>query len=208
MRVRVSCLVGLAAIALAASCDQNPSAPTSHGTSGTGTSPTVNAPPSSSASSGATTAAIAGGSERPVTMQDACDPDTFNAAIGPGTCVRNGGVPFDKFLALLQQHGSAGAWHFSPTNTTARVGQTFVAINRGGETHTFTEVAAFGGGIVPALNQAIGLTTVAPECTKLESDDFVPAGGTYQEALTTSGSKKFQCCIHPWMHMEARVTDK
>jgi hypothetical protein len=209
MRVRVSCLVGLAAIALVASCDHNPSAPTSSGTSGMGSSPTVNAPPSSSTSSGATTAAIVGGSERPVTMQDACDPDTFNAAVGPGTCVRNGGgLRFDQFITLLQQHGSVGAWRFSPPTTTARVGQTIVAFNRGGEVHTFTEVAAFAGGIVPELNAAIGLTTVAPECTNLAPNDIVPPGGTDREPLTSSGTKKFMCCIHPWMRMEARVTDK
>jgi hypothetical protein len=203
MRLRVLCL---AAVALSASCEQNPSKPTSPGSSAMGSSPAVNAPASNAAGANATTAAIAGGSERPITMQDACDPDTFNAVIGPGTCVHNGGVRFDNFLAQLRQHGSVGAWHFAPGTTTAKVGQTFVAINRGGETHTFTEVAAFGGGIVPVLNQAIGETTVAPECTHLEPDDFVRAGGTYREPLNESGTKKFMCCIHPWMRLEARVT--
>ncbi len=205
MRMRVLCL---AVVALSASCDQNPSKPTSPGSSAMGSSPpitssTSNAPPSSTAS--ATTTSIVGGAERIVSMQDACDPTTFNAVIGPGTCVRNGGVRFDTFLAQLEQHGSAGAWHFSPMNTTAKVGQTFVAVNRGGEVHTFTEVAVYGGGIVPVLNQAIGETTVAPECTQLESDDFVPPGATYREPLNQSGTKKFMCCIHPWMRMEARV---
>jgi len=205
MRIRVLCL---AVVALSASCDQNPSKPTSPGSSAMGSSPSVSAPTSnaSPSTSSATTAAIVGGAERIVSMQDACDPDTFNAVIGPGTCVRNGGVRFDNFLAQLQQHGSAGAWHFAPGTTTVKVGQTFVAVNRGGETHTFTEVAAYGGGIVPVLNQAIGETTVAPECTQLEPDDFVPPGGTYREPLNESGTKKFQCCIHPWMHLDARVT--
>jgi hypothetical protein len=36
---------------------------------------------------------------RTVHINDQCDPATFNAAIGPGTCTgQNGGVPFDVFL--------------------------------------------------------------------------------------------------------------
>ena len=89
-------------------------------------------------------------------MMDACDPDTFNApppaGIGPGTCVRSGGVQFATFLEQLGKHGTIGAWHFAPPDTSAAIGQVFVAMNRGGETHTFTEVETFGGGIVPPLN--------------------------------------------------------
>jgi hypothetical protein len=44
---------------------------------------------------------IAGGEQRRVQMQDACDPESFNAAIGPGTCIRQGGVQFGKFITLL-----------------------------------------------------------------------------------------------------------
>src|SRR5437867_3417765 len=96
-------------------------------------------------------------SERLVTVKDACDPTTFNAIVGPGTCVRPGGVRFDDFIAELKREGKAGAWHFGPSTTTAQLGQTLVAINRGGEVHTFTHVEAFGGGIVPALNALAGV---------------------------------------------------
>src|SRR5690242_1018740 len=152
MRRRV--LVLLAATALAASCDRGPSAPTPPSTVG---SPSSSGLSASTGASSATTQAIAGGLERPITMMDACDPDTFNAAIGPGTCVRPGGTPFDQFIAQLERNQRAGAWDFMPgETTTVKVGQTLVAINRGGETHTFTEVKAFGGGIVPILNQLSG----------------------------------------------------
>ena len=204
MRRRV--LVVLAATALAASCDQSPSAPTT-ASSAMG-SPTSASIPASNGGSTATTQSIAGGLERPITMMDACDPDTFNATIGPGTCVRSGGTTFDKFIAQLEAHQRAGAWDFMPGQTSAKVGQTFVAINRGGETHTFTEVKAFGGGVVPILNQLSGTPTVAPECQTLEPDDFVPAGSTYRETLNEPGTRKFQCCIHPWMRLEARVAEK
>ena len=142
---------------------------------------------------------------RNISLFDACDPTTFNAALGAGTCVRNGGMTFDQFLAELRAHGSVGAWHMTPTNLTVGVGQTLFVTNRGGEEHTFTEVEEFGGGIVPLLNQLSGNTEVAPECTELEDDDFVPAGGTYTEEEDEEGVEKYQCCIHPWMRMTLRI---
>ena len=62
-------------------------------------------------------------SERLVSMKDACDPTTFNAVLGPGACVRSGGVRFDKFIAALQRRGEVGAWHFAPSTTTAHRGR-------------------------------------------------------------------------------------
>ena len=35
---------------------------------------------------------------------------------------------------------------------------------------------------------------------------FVPPRGTYREEISHSGTVKFQCCIHPWMRLEARVS--
>jgi plastocyanin len=200
-------LVVLAATALVASCEQNPAAPTAASSTPTGSSP-ASSLPTSNVGPTTTTAAIVGGLERPITIQDACDPTTFNAVIGPGTCLRPGGTTFDQFIAQLERNQRAGAWDFMPGTTTAKLGQTFVAINRGGEVHTFTEVQAFGGGIVPVLNQLSGNPNVAPECKTLEPDDFVAPGGTYRETLHASGTVKFMCCIHPWMRLEARVTDK
>jgi hypothetical protein len=139
---------------------------------------------------------------------DACDPETFNAALGPGTCVRSGGIVFNKFLELLRRNGSVGPWHFAPTTTTMRVGQLLVADNRGGETHTFTEVEDFGGGIVPILNQLTGLTTVAPECQQLAQGDFLAPGASSSEEEEEVGIEKYQCCIHPWMRAEIRITEK
>jgi hypothetical protein len=37
----------------------------------------------------------------------------------------------------------------------------------------------------------------------LEADDFVAPGGTYRETVDHAGHLKFQCCIHPWMRLEA-----
>jgi hypothetical protein len=135
-----------------------------------------------------------------VTMMDACDPTTFNVAVGPGTCVRRkGGVTFDKFIAQLIRNQKAGAWHNAPPELTAREGQTLRAINRGGEVHTFTRVSAYGGGIVPDLNQLLGNPPVADGCTQLAPGDFVPPGGTDDAVVDGASVQRFMCCIHPWM---------
>src|SRR5829696_6103830 len=66
---------------------------------------------------------IAGGEQRRVQMLDACDPESFNTAIGPGTCIRQGGLDFAKFISLLGRHQKVGAWHFAPATLHVRVGQ-------------------------------------------------------------------------------------
>jgi hypothetical protein len=121
-----------------------------------------------------------------ILMMDACDPETFNAAIGPGTCVRQGGVRFERFLRLLGQHQSVGPWRFAPATIHARVGQTLHAVNHGGEVHTFTEVEEFGGGIIPDLNDLAGTPIPAPECLALTGADFVPPGGTHTDEVEES----------------------
>jgi hypothetical protein len=80
-----------------------------------------------------------------------------------------------------------------------------MVINKGGEARTFTEVAEFGGGIVPSLNQLAHVPQMAPECGALEADDFVAPGATYREGVQHAGTLKFQCCIHPWMRLEAQA---
>jgi plastocyanin len=141
--------------------------------------------------------------ERRITMMDACDGPTFNAAIGPGTCARDHGVSFSEFVAQLTAHQFAGAWHNAPSQTDARLGDSLVAYNNGGEVHTFTRVASFGGGVVPFLNDLSGTPTVAPECTA--ETQFVPPGGTDTDSLNQTGELKFQCCIHPWMRTTVMV---
>ena len=152
--------------------------------------------------------AAKGESQHVVTMFDACDPETFNAELGDGTCTRSGGVRFASFIEQLGKHHSIGAWHFAPPEVTMRVGQTLVATNRGGETHTFTEVEEFGGGIVPLLNQLTGVTNVAPECSQLTGGDFVAPGASFSEKEEDAGVEKYQCCIHPWMRAEVRISQK
>jgi len=206
-------VASIVALALTVGCERSPSS--TDGGGRTPLSPSAVAAHAAAPNPGVSSAAAAtpGLPDRTVTMMDACDPETFNApppaGVGPGTCSRSGGVTFANFLAQLGEHGSIGAWHFAPPNTSAKVGQVFVAVNQGGEVHTFTEVAKFGGGIVPPLNALSGNPIVAPECNALEQDDFVAPGATYRdEPLAAAGTARFQCCIHPWMRLEVKVQEK
>ena len=133
-----------------------------------------------------------------VLMSDACGP-SFNYAIGPGTCTRRGGTPFDVFIAQLQRNGFAGAWHNSPPQVHVDAGDSLTVENRGGETHTFTEVSQFGGGgIVPVLNEILFGTPNPPLFFDPNNVNPVPPGG--REAITpNTGTHLFICAIHPWM---------
>ncbi|MGH7604317.1 MAG: cupredoxin domain-containing protein [Gemmatimonadaceae bacterium] len=141
-----------------------------------------------------------------VSVQDECDPATFNAALGAGSCSRQGNVSFASFNNELQATQKVATWQFVPTALTIHVGQSIAAMNNGGEMHSFTEVAQFGGGIVPSLNQASGNSTETPECAALPAVDLIAAGQTFvTDAATTVGTKNYQCCIHPWMRATVTV---
>jgi hypothetical protein len=147
-------------------------------------------------------------SSRNVQILDDCDPATFNAAIGPGTCVKDGSTTFSEFIGQILAQGRAPAWRFAPDHLSLAAGGTLVAHNRGGEEHTFTEVANFGGGCISALNDLLGLTPVA-ECAGFPGGAFaatvVPAGGTEEAGPLAPGLRRFQCLIHPWQRTTVDV---
>ena len=143
-----------------------------------------------------------------VSMQDQCEPSSFNAALGAGTCTRQGTVTFAQFNTELNASHQVAAWRFVPPTLSIHVGQAITAMNDGGEVHTFTEVEQFGGGIVPSLNQASGNTVEAPECAQLTAADHVAAGATFTTDVATEvGTERYQCCIHPWMRAVVTVKD-
>jgi plastocyanin len=148
-----------------------------------------------------------------VRILDRCDGPTFNAnppaGVGPGTCSRKHGITFAHFIAELTKHMKVGPWRFEPDKVHARVGETLTAWNKGGETHTFTEVKAFGGGINATLNSLSGNPTEADECKNLAPGDFI-APGTKKgiETLDDEGTELYQCCIHPWMRATVIVKKK
>jgi plastocyanin len=136
---------------------------------------------------------------RTVQMLDNCDPVTFNAALGDGACVRTGGgLTFDKLVARMMADGEVKAWRFSPSHLKLVAGGTVTANNRGGETHSFTEVAAYGGSCFPEVNAILG-TTPVPECANpAVFDTFVLAGESRTTTPLGAGTHRFQCVIHPW----------
>jgi hypothetical protein len=174
---------------------------------------------------GSSVVSNATGVSRPIMLHDDCDPATFNAAAGPGTCVGSGKTTFDKFIAQLTQHQTAFLWFFAPGQSAVPVGQMLKLGNTGGETHTFTKVAEFGGGFIIPLNLLSGNPVPRPECTtgvavgpvmlqpqpESPTNIFVEAGTV--EDGPTAGSAilpvgktvKFMCCIHPWMRTEITV---
>ena len=141
-------------------------------------------------------------------------PASFNPSIGPGTCIGEGRTTFDEFIAQLVDNGNAPKWRFSRDRFGLGAGGSLSIVNEGGEFHTFTEVAAFGGGCISVLNDILGLTPV-PECQP-EVAPGVPAafvttgvapGATRELDGLSPGMHRFQCLIHPWMHSTAVVRD-
>src|SRR6185437_6819111 len=100
--------------------------------------------------------AIAQSNIQQVVILDECDPDTCH------NVVSGGGVALPDFLAALPT--GHPAWLFFPTTELEiKSGDTVRIVNQGGEIHTFTEVAAYGGGFVPVLNNPRNSPAV-PEC--------------------------------------------
>jgi plastocyanin len=139
-----------------------------------------------------------------VAINDACEPASFNAAIGPGTCVGSGTVTFSAFLAELGATHRVATWNFSPAALTIEKGDSLIVTNRGGEVHTYTKVAQFGFGIVPILN-TLTFGTTGPPLPEFASAVFLAPGET--QVVRTTGKKprlelglnRFECAIHPWM---------
>jgi plastocyanin len=152
------------------------------------------------------TSTSASSSNRQVVVRDDCDPATFDAALGdPNACVKNGSTTFQEFIGQLITQGRAPAWKFAPDHLGLSPGGTIDAVNRGGETHTFTEVANFGGGCIDFLNGLLGLSPV-PECTQgVFGPTIVPAGGTLSTGPLSPGIHRFECLIHPWMRTTVNV---
>src|SRR6266851_10508739 len=96
----------------------------------------------------ASIALIAASDPLVVRIQGPCDPATFNAAVGPGTCIGNGTITFAQFIAQLTAAQKVGSWLFDPAAGTLAAGTVLSLENRAGETHTFTKVKEFGGGFI------------------------------------------------------------
>jgi hypothetical protein len=152
-----------------------------------------------------------------VLIKDDCDPATFNAAVGPGTCVGDGETTFQDFIAQVTEDQSADDWEFDPDELDVARNSQVTARNVGGELHSFTPVANFGGGFIDVLNGLSGNPRPAPECAVSTPNGLAPAPTAVATFVFPGGqltvpdkTHKFQCCIHPWMRtvVQGRDDDK
>lgn len=151
-----------------------------------------------------------------IVMTDDCEPASFNAALGEGACVGNGTTTLNQLIGQLTRTGDAPAWAFHPGRARAELGDRLRVVNRGGEPHTFTKVAQFGGGCVEELNHILGLTPV-PECRQSVTRNgkristfeatFVAAGQARTFKPARAGVHRYECLIHPWMRSVVVVRD-
>ena len=159
-----------------------------------------------------TTRAGAVQGDKKVRLLDDCDPVTFNQVLGDGACVGNGHTTFDQFIAELLATQDAHKWRNQPSQMLLNVGRPLLIENVGGEDHTFTEVAEFGGGFVDQLNGISGNPIPAPECLNFADIVIIEQGQSLNGPTAGTsdlpvGSHKFQCCIHPWMRTVVEVQD-
>ena len=147
---------------------------------------------------------------------DECEPKSFNAdpdkgGLGPDFC-KNVALGAQTSLSDLLTGASQGhpdpKWDFEPDTLRIEEGTILSVVDQGGEPHTFTEVAQFGGGFIPQLN-APGEDT-APECSGGFTNVAVAKtrilqGSTSLVTGLSKGHHHFQCCIHPWMRVDVDV---
>src|SRR5690348_6977223 len=144
------------------------------------------------------------GENAKIAIRDDCDPSDPGWAPTGGCLLPRGDVSFADFNSELTSPLAVSAvghqaWRNDPSYMEASPGRTIRVRNEGGRTHTFTEVAHFGGGKVPPLSP--GLVT-APECP---TSINIPPGGEMTLSSLVPGNHHFQCCIHPWMRALIKV---
>lgn len=144
------------------------------------------------------------GGDRRIRMFDDCEQATFDAAIEPGICVGDGRTTFEDFVAELQETQTAKDWNFDRERTKVKSERSLVVENHGGEVHSFTEVAVFGGGFIEFLNNLSGNPEPAPECLD-DPSPFLGPGESATLAAGDPGERNFMCCIHPWMRSTVAV---
>ena len=149
-----------------------------------------------------------------VRLEDRCDPATFNAVLGDGTCIPHGGkrITLEEFFETLNPvDGGDPKWR-QPEDIDIDKGDKLSVTVRGGEFHTFSEVDEFGAGCIEDLNLPLGLTggPTPEEC--FAPDGILATTGVAPNGLSTLtvsglsvGTHLFMCQIHPWMKTVVEV---
>jgi plastocyanin len=159
-----------------------------------------------------------------IEVQDVCDEATFNAVLGDGACERpqgdgGGNVTFDELIARLERKQEHKAWRFKEDKVRIEHGEALtIAMTRGGEAHTITEVPSFGLGCVEELNALTfpgqdpsALPAVCANPLVFTPGAFQPGGQlilprhTFSYTGLSKGVHRFMCMIHPWMKTTVTV---
>lgn len=173
---------------------------------------------------GAMPSGAAAASNADIEVIDACDPVTFDQALGAGACSRpadDGGplVTVDEFVARLQRKRADPTWRFSPAKVTIKHGTPLtIAMTRGGERHTVTEVPSFGLGCIAAINALVfpdedpnAFPAVCDDPLTFQPGATVPGGTSIRPGERFSvtglarGEHRYFCAIHPWMKTTVKV---
>lgn len=144
-----------------------------------------------------------------VALLDNCDAVTW---VGFGGCAIQGTVTRPAFLASVAAIGHHPDWRNEPAALHAKWNAKLLVTNAGGRNHTFTRVAAFGGGYVPVLNRLADTRTIAPECAVPRPAEIIEPGTSVEVRTDHQGRvvgdhvERYQCCIHPWMRTTVLVS--
>ena len=152
-------------------------------------------------------AASASGGGGLVKVEDRCDPASFDAVLGPGSCApadgRGGQVTFDELIEELTEKREHDGWRFDRDKVKLDRGESLTArMTRGGEFHTFAPVARFGPGCVPELNAPVFAgqdQTPIAECddpANFGRFGIVPGAELRFESLAR-GTHRFMCLDPP-----------
>ena len=155
-----------------------------------------------------TGAVFADGNDGKVAIRDDCDPNDWPGPPPGGGCeLEDGDVTVAEFNGELSSPLSLSvighqAWRNDPAYLKIEEGETVKVKNKGGRSHTFTEVANFGGGRVPPFNQGLD---PPPECLNVPQSPPVAPGAAVEVTGLGVGNHRFQCCFHPWMRALIKV---
>lgn len=150
----------------------------------------------------ASTPADASSGQR-IRLLDDCEVESFEAALGAGACVGDGGTEFDELIEELEEDGEHNKWATNPEKTHIEHGESLRVVNKGGEVHSFTHVKGFGAGCVPELNAILGLD--GPPVSDCSQVRILFHNDHMKVHRLKPGKHRFQCMVHPWMHTTVKV---
>ena len=149
--------------------------------------------------------------DKKIRMYDDCEPTSFNAVLGDGTCIGNGHTTFDEFIAELAETQDAHEWRNQPSAMQVRrmwaANQTLRS--RRGSTYLYSSRCLWWR-LHSRSQWDLRESGSRAGVFELWIDRVHPAGATEEGPTAGSsdlpvGTHRFQCCIHPWMRTVIEV---